>query len=125
MRTVLGDAAGVRLATLLQATLPGAPCVYYGDEVGMQGGVDPANRGGFPWDEARWEPGLRDGIRAVLKARGAEAALRDGPVRFLRAEGSAGADERGGGATRFVIAGNAAAEPGTLQGARASEGGGG
>src|SRR4051794_41851435 len=117
MRTVLGDAAGVRLATLLQATLPGAPCVYYGDEVGMQGGVDPANRGGFPWDEARWEPGLRDGIRAVLKARGAEAALRDGPVRFLRAEGSAVAGERRAGGAGLGVAGKAAGGPGTLGGA--------
>ncbi|MFL5714032.1 MAG: glycoside hydrolase family 13 protein [Chloroflexota bacterium] len=114
MRTVLGDTAGVRLATLLQATLPGAPCVYYGDEVGMQGGVDPANRGGFPWDESRWEPGLRDGIRAVLKARGAESALRDGPLRFLWAEGSAVAYERGEGASRFVIAVNAADEAATI-----------
>ena len=31
----------VRLATLLQMTLPGAPCIYYGDEVGMEGHQDP------------------------------------------------------------------------------------
>jgi hypothetical protein len=81
----------------------------------MQGGVDPANRGGFPWDESRWESGLRDGVRAVLRARGAEPALRDGPVRFLRAEGGAVAYERGAGASRFLIAVNAADEPVTLE----------
>ncbi|MFI5226058.1 MAG: alpha-amylase family glycosyl hydrolase, partial [Candidatus Limnocylindrales bacterium] len=36
--TVLGgDRAALRLATLLQLTLPGAPCIYYGDELGMEG----------------------------------------------------------------------------------------
>lgn len=83
MRTILGDDPnGVRLATLLQAALPGAPCIYYGDEVGMAGGVDPACRGGFPWDEARWEPGLRESIQAALRLRMAER--RSGTDRCAR-----------------------------------------
>ncbi|MDD4291949.1 MAG: glycoside hydrolase family 13 protein [Clostridia bacterium] len=40
----------VRLAAVLQYTLPGIPSVYYGDEVGMQGCNDPFNRGCFPWN---------------------------------------------------------------------------
>jgi neopullulanase len=108
LRTVLGgDAVGVRLATLLQATLPGAPCIYYGDEVGMTGGIDPDCRGAFPWDEGRWEPGLRESIRALLRLRTAEAALRDGPLRMVGADGTAVAFERGAGASRFVVAVNA------------------
>ena len=35
--------------TLLQFTVPGVPCIYYGDEAGMQGMNDPYNRGTFPW----------------------------------------------------------------------------
>ena len=108
LRTVLGDdLAGVRLATLLQATLPGAPCIYYGDEVGLRGGNDPACRGAFPWDEARWEPGLRDAVRALLHLRSSEPALRDGPLRVVGAAGSAVAFERGAGASRFVVVVNA------------------
>ncbi|TAH72105.1 MAG: glycoside hydrolase family 13 protein [Anaerolineaceae bacterium] len=34
---------------LLQMTLPGVPCIYYGDEVGMQGYNDPFNRKAYPW----------------------------------------------------------------------------
>ena len=30
-------------------TFVGVPCIYYGDEVGMQGGSDPFNRGTYPW----------------------------------------------------------------------------
>ena len=37
------------LATLLQMTLPGVPCVYYGDDAGLEGYADPYNRGTFPW----------------------------------------------------------------------------
>lgn len=108
VRSVLGgDVAGVRLATLLQATLPGAPCLYYGDEVGLEGASDPACRGAFPWDEARWDAGLHESVRALLRLRSAEAALRDAPLRVVGAEGSAVAFERGAGASRFVVALNA------------------
>ncbi|MCH5161043.1 MAG: glycoside hydrolase family 13 protein [Clostridiales bacterium] len=39
----------VKMASALQYTLPGVPCVYYGDEVGMEGFEDPFNRKCYPW----------------------------------------------------------------------------
>ncbi len=39
----------VKMASALQYTLPGIPCVYYGDEVGMEGFEDPFNRKCYPW----------------------------------------------------------------------------
>nr|WP_125565854.1 glycoside hydrolase family 13 protein [Companilactobacillus insicii] len=33
-------------------TLPGVPCLYYGDEAGLTGGKDPENRAYFPWKSA-------------------------------------------------------------------------
>ena len=39
----------MKLATLLQFTLPGVPSIYYGDEVGLEGGRDPFNRAFYPW----------------------------------------------------------------------------
>jgi len=107
MRTVLGgDAARVRLAVLLQATLPGAPCIYYGDEIGLAGGNDPECRAAFPWDETAWEPGLRDTFRTLLHLRSTEPVLRDGPMTLVGAAASAAAFERGSGAARFVVAVN-------------------
>jgi len=39
----------LKLAAVIQFTLPGVPSIYYGDEVGMQGGSDPFCRGTYPW----------------------------------------------------------------------------
>lgn len=39
----------MKMAAVMQFTLPGIPCIYYGDEAGMEGGEDPFNRGCFPW----------------------------------------------------------------------------
>lgn len=38
-----------KLASAIQYTLPGVPCIYYGDEVPMEGYRDPFNRACFPW----------------------------------------------------------------------------
>lgn len=39
----------VKLAATLQYTLPGVPCLYYGDEAGLEGFEDPFNRRCYPW----------------------------------------------------------------------------
>ncbi len=39
------------LGGVLQYALPGVPCLYYGDEAGLQGYRDPFNRGCYPWGE--------------------------------------------------------------------------
>lgn len=40
----------LKMASLLQYTLPGVPCVYYGDENGTEGYSDPFCRGCFDWE---------------------------------------------------------------------------
>ncbi len=116
MRTVLGDdLTGVRLATLLQATLPGAPCIYYGDEIGLSGGNDPDCRRAFPWEEDRWDRDLRAYVRGLLHLRAAEPALRSDAVVVVGATGGAVAYGRGDGDARLVVALNAADEATTLE----------
>ncbi|MBQ7950915.1 MAG: glycoside hydrolase family 13 protein [Clostridia bacterium] len=41
----------LKLATLLQFTLPGIPCIYYGDEVGSEGFADPYCRKTYPYGQ--------------------------------------------------------------------------
>jgi neopullulanase len=100
------DRAAYELAALLQATLPGAPCIYYGNEVGIEGGSDPDCRRSFPWDEAAWDRAGIEWTRAVLAARHALPALRRGPFRVAGAAGDALAFVRGaaaGGAAVLVV----------------------
>jgi cyclomaltodextrinase len=107
-----GDRASYRLAALLQATLPGAPCVYYGDEIGLEGGLDPDCRRAFP-PEDRWDRELLSFVRAALAIRRAQPELRLGDLRLLAASGQTVAFERSGGG-RVVVALNAGDEPATM-----------
>jgi len=99
-----GDIEAMELAVLLQGTLPGAPCVYYGDEVGLTGGKDPDSRKAFPWDRARWEADLLDATRATLTLRRAEPTLRADGVTVLTAAGESLAFERRSGGSRLAVA---------------------
>ena len=88
-------------------TLPGAPCIYYGDEVGLTGGNDPdaarASRGTRP----AGSPGCATRSGRSCGCGRAEPALRDAPLRIAGAEGQAVAIERGAGPSRLVVAVNA------------------
>ncbi len=76
------DKAALKLATLFQMTFPGAPCIYYGDEIGMEGKHDPDCRRTFPWDEARWDQDLLAFFRRAIRLRHDHPTLRHG--RYLR-----------------------------------------
>jgi cyclomaltodextrinase len=78
-----GDTSAYRLATLFQMTCPGAPCIYYGDEIGMEGRHDPYCRGAFPWDETQWDRELRDYVRQCIGLRKTRPALRRGDFTWL------------------------------------------
>ncbi len=111
-----GDRAALRLAVLLQMTLPGAPCVYYGDEVGVEGRADPDCRRAFPWDRTAWDGDLRAFVRAAIALRHAHPALRGaGAFRTLAAAGTVHAHLRSDAADLLVVAVNAGEEPGRVE----------
>lgn len=72
-----GERRRLEFATALQFTLPGAPGVYYGDEVYLTGGHDPDCRGGFPWGEETSSK-LAETISDLSRLRRAHPALRSG-----------------------------------------------
>jgi cyclomaltodextrinase len=84
-----GDTAAVRLATLIQMTLPGAPCIYYGDEIGLEGREDPDCRRSYPWDPTRQDGDLRAFVAGLISLRRDQRLLRHGRFRLLGAHGSA------------------------------------
>ena len=99
-----GDESALHLATLFQMTYPGAPCVYYGDEVGLEGGRDPDCRRAFPWDERRWNHDLRAFFQRAIALRRAHPALRRGSYAPLAAEDGVYAFARQTAAETLVVA---------------------
>jgi glycosidase len=81
-----GDSDSVVLATLLLLTFPGAPSLYYGDEVGLPGELDPDCRRTFP-PESQWHRDLLDIHRQLIALRHRYIALRTGTYEVLHAEG--------------------------------------
>lgn len=66
----------VKLIALFQMTFPGIPCIYYGDEVGMQGCSDPFNRGTYPWGNE--DNNLMDWYKKTTSLRNENDMLRTG-----------------------------------------------
>ena len=75
----------LRMAYAIIYTLPGLPCLYYGDEIGMQGYRDPFNRGYYCWDSH--EERLKPVLAQLAHLRHSCEAFRTGALRVLRAEG--------------------------------------
>lgn len=86
--TAGGDQTALKLGWFFLFTYVGAPCLYYGDEVGLSGGPDPACRGAFPWDEKEWDHSLLDYAKSLISLRHAHPALRRGTFHRLLAEGN-------------------------------------
>lgn len=80
------DTDSVALATLLLFTFPGAPCIYYGDEVGLPGGLDPDCRRTFPPQE-QWNSAVLKLHKDLIALRHAHPALRTGDYTVLTATG--------------------------------------
>ncbi|MEA3397094.1 MAG: alpha-amylase family glycosyl hydrolase [Chloroflexota bacterium] len=81
-----GDKRRLRLAMLFQMTFPGAPSLYYGDEIGMEGGDDPDCRRAFLWETRRWDHELLEDVRRAIALRRAHPALRRGSYATLYAK---------------------------------------
>jgi glycosidase len=72
-----------RLVQALQFTLPGAPNIYYGSEVGMTGGADPENRGPMRWDLVRADNPELVWLTQLIGMRKQNRALRIGNFRLV------------------------------------------
>jgi neopullulanase len=86
-----GDVARLKLATLFQMTFVGAPCIYYGDEVGMPSVpvVGHEGRAGMSWDEGTWNTELRAAVKQYIALRREHVALRRGAFVPLYADDAA------------------------------------
>lgn len=79
---VSDDAAKVGFGMLL--ALPGAPCFFYGDEIGMVGNNNDESRAPMPWNnQDSWDRDFLDWYRTLIKARNASPALQQGGFRWV------------------------------------------
>ena len=84
--TLLPDEAVRRWVQALQFTLPGAPNIYYGAELGMTGGSDPENRSPMRWDLLRDHNPSLQWMRQLIALRQQHRALCVGDYRAVEAE---------------------------------------
>ncbi|MEH2062124.1 MAG: glycoside hydrolase family 13 protein [Nostoc sp.] len=108
-----GDIASVELSTLLLLTFPGAPSIYYGDEVGLPGGIDPDSRRGFPL-ESNWNQEIFNTHRQLIALRQNYPALRTGDYQVLYAQGQLYIFARTLGTEELIIAVNAGTSSATV-----------
>ncbi|MBE7012360.1 MAG: glycoside hydrolase family 13 protein [Ruminococcaceae bacterium] len=76
----------VMLMAFMQMTFVGVPCIYYGDEIGMEGGRDPYNRKPYTWRKIN--PELFDFYKTHIKYRNDNDFLKGGSFVPLYAEGN-------------------------------------
>lgn len=86
LATALPEQWQQRMAQVLQFTVPGSPCLYYGVELGMQGGDDPTNRAPMQWELNMPTNETLQWTKRLIEARKQSRALRIGDFRSLDAK---------------------------------------
>ena len=83
--TVGEDKDSFMLSSVLLMTFPGAPSIFYGDEVGLSGGKDPDCRRVFP-EAQKWNVEILKAYKELISLRHDRAALRTGKYKTLYAD---------------------------------------
>lgn len=106
------DRPSVYLATLLLLTYPGAPSIYYGDEIGLPGELDPDSRRTINWDDrSGWDMDVFAYHKALVAMRLAHPALRTGTYQRLHSDDATYVFARSDGSETLIVALNVAEEP--------------
>jgi cyclomaltodextrinase len=112
-----GDVRSLELASLLLFTYPGAPSIYAGSEIGVDGALDGDRwaRKSFPWGHPEaWNRTLLETNRSLIAMRGHYPALRTGAYESVAASADSYAFVRRSGDSRLLVALNTGDEPDTL-----------
>lgn len=109
------DKSALRLAALCQMTMPGAPNIYYGSEIGMSAGGDPHCRAAFPWESENWDQDLLSDYKNIIALRKTHPALRTGDFHILYAEGQQIAYWRRLAGEEVLVVFNAAKHPAQIR----------
>jgi cyclomaltodextrinase / maltogenic alpha-amylase / neopullulanase len=84
--TAGNDLSALKLGWLFLFTYVGAPCIYYGDEIGFSGGPDPECRASFCWNKKEWNDDINGYAKFLISMRHKHPALRRGTFHRLYAK---------------------------------------
>jgi glycosidase len=107
LTTAKGDLSALKLGWLFLFTYVGTPCIYYGDEIGLDGDSGQECRKSFPWDQQVWNRELLTYVKTLTALRKSQPALRGGTFHRLYADSSVYAFGRRLGNERVIVAMNA------------------
>ena len=98
-----GDRELAKLGAAIQFTWIGEPSIYYGEELGMQGGKDPENRRGMEWSKATPDNDILNCYRKLIQARHRTKAFSEGKAEFLFTDKEGGAFDRVGSTDAAIV----------------------
>ena len=81
-----GDEKRLKAASMMLFSYPGTPCLYYGTEVALQGGLDPDNRRCFPWHELDENSNIFTFYQQLIALRKNRQELQEGSYQTLYAQ---------------------------------------
>ncbi|OGO79448.1 MAG: alpha-glycosidase [Clostridiales bacterium GWB2_37_7] len=93
----------LKLASTFQFTYLGAPCIYYGTEIGMEGAEDPDCRRTMDWNEENWDKELLSYYKNLILIRKNSEALRRGTFSWLESKNNIIAFERRTDKERAIV----------------------
>lgn len=82
IRTATGNPKLAWLTYFFIFGFPGAPMIFYGDEIGLEGDKDPDCRRAFDWNQANWDREAFNRLRTLISLRNRYEALRRGSYVF-------------------------------------------
>ena len=106
-----GDKDLARMGASLQFTWIGQPSIYYGEEIGMEGGKDPENRCGMDWNKVSQDNEMLAFYKKLIKVRKSTEAFATGSANFLSSDKDGGAFTRVGARDAAVVLFNRSAKP--------------
>ena len=83
LTTCEGNKAKALLAYTFQMTQTGSPCIYYGGEIGLDGGADPLCRRCMIWDEEKQDREMYDYLKQLIRIRKNYPAMRSHELQWI------------------------------------------